>query len=124
MLSDHLEFCHSYWMSKKTKYLGSMELPYYRGLKEIIWIDYCVPLLKEKETMWDNRNLMGLSFEKKSELEFYLELTTNSLITVERSIQIYLDPKDPLHQKQYDRRKWDSVLTRAKREYQISVLFE
>ena len=116
-LDKYLDSLHQYWMMIQTKHLRNLNLPYYQELKEILWKEMVLPSLKKAESK--------LSYNNRGEEETYFRtITKNHCITNERSIQIYLSPEDPLHQRQVkdNGRIWGRIITLAKRERNLSVL--
>ena len=81
-----------------------------------------------------NGKIDEMEFRKDVRSEWYLNnwekthnhktITKNHCLTKERSIQIYLTPEDPLHQRQVEDngRIWGRVTTLAKRQRNLSLL--
>jgi hypothetical protein len=122
MLSTHLESCYSYWMSNQSTWMKNLNLPYYTQLKELLWDEHIYPKLLQSESKWYERDITYRA--NNDESAFYKTITKNLLITKERSIQIFLTPEDPLHQRQVKDNGWlwSSLCARAKREYNLSQL--
>ena len=122
MLIDYLDDCYDYYMSNHSKFLVGLNLSYYRELRQILWDEHIYPNLCRCETKYYERDMDYRN--KFDEGVYYKTIVKNDIMIKGRSIQIYLDVNDKLHQSEVDRNGWiwGSVCRRARREYSLKCL--
>jgi len=128
MTEELIQAAHEMWFKHKTKWFDQIRhIPYLKELKEVLWEDSVVPYLNSEKI---TRHMMKSSSEevlpeyRQDNLTFITQVTKNLLITQERSYQIYLDPTDPLHERECRNNGHIRIryVTAAKRTYALKNL--
>ena len=129
MNDELLKVAHDMWFGNTTKWFKNLDIPYLKELKDVLWNDYVIQYIYSDkfQTAMTRSNSSDVLPEYRSDnIEFIKTSVKHLLILQERSYQIYLDPTDPLNQKETNLNGhiYIKYTTKAKREWVLNLIFD